>query len=104
MRYPENGNMATQRKISYEELEADLAGIFDELARDHETLLVEKDGRIYTVGLSDSETQANLLRTDPEAQRRAVLESAGALRGVDIEQLRADLREMRQQDSKGRPG
>ncbi len=40
---------------------------------------------------------------DPAKVLRAVGASAGALRGVDIEQLKRDLAEERAQDSTGRP-
>ena len=41
---------------------------------------------------------------DPDRARAALKASAGALRGIDIEQLKADLAAQRQQDSPGRPG
>jgi hypothetical protein len=40
---------------------------------------------------------------DPDRTREALRQSAGALKGVDIEQLLRDLREQREQDSQGRP-
>ncbi|NJN82941.1 MAG: hypothetical protein HC802_12125 [Caldilineaceae bacterium] len=40
---------------------------------------------------------------DPVKVRSALKESAGALRGVDAEQLMADIHLARQQDSEGRP-
>jgi hypothetical protein len=39
---------------------------------------------------------------DPEAVRLALKESAGALQGVDRNQLLKDIYEQREQDSKGR--
>jgi excisionase family DNA binding protein len=40
---------------------------------------------------------------DPQRVRAALAASAGALRGVDIEQLQDDLADAREQDSSGRP-
>lgn len=40
---------------------------------------------------------------DPERVIQALRESAGALAHVDIEELKADLRAQRRQDSRGRP-
>jgi hypothetical protein len=96
--------MASERKISYEELEADLEGILDEVAREHEVVLVEKNGHIFSVGLAEGLPRRHLLPPhDPDALRKAIQESAGALKGIDIDEFKAELREMREQDSKGRP-
>jgi hypothetical protein len=40
---------------------------------------------------------------DPERVRAGLRKSVGVLRGVDLDQLRADLAEQREQDSAGRP-
>src|SRR5262245_45874917 len=40
---------------------------------------------------------------DPERVRQALVASAGILRGVDVERLKADLAAQRVQDSAGRP-
>lgn len=41
---------------------------------------------------------------DPEQAREALRASAGALAGVDVEELTAELRAQREQASEGRPG
>jgi hypothetical protein len=40
---------------------------------------------------------------DPEKVREGLRKSAGALKGVDIEALKRDIRDQRKQDSHGRP-
>jgi hypothetical protein len=40
---------------------------------------------------------------DPEKVREGLRKSAGALKGVDIEALKQDIRDQRKQDSHGRP-
>lgn len=106
------------RKISYEEFAADPATVLDEVAQRDETVLVEHHGRTYAVTIASKEVaptrtsprmakfdeHGNLVKVDPKIAREALRRSAGALTGVDIEKLKADLRIERQQDSSGRPG
>jgi hypothetical protein len=40
---------------------------------------------------------------DPQKVREGLRKSAGALKGVDIEVLKQDIRDQRKQDSHGRP-
>jgi hypothetical protein len=40
---------------------------------------------------------------DPEKAREGIRKSAGALKGVDVEGLKKDIKSQRQQDSHGRP-
>jgi hypothetical protein len=40
---------------------------------------------------------------DPEKAREGLRKSAGALKGVDTEALKRDIRDQRKQDSHGRP-
>ncbi len=42
-------------------------------------------------------------RLDPARVREGLARSVGALRGVDVEALKRELREAREQDSAGRP-
>lgn len=106
------------REISYEEFAAALPRLLDEIAQRDETVLVQRHGRTYAVTLTDSTPPAprtgprmaefdehgKLVKVDPAVAREALRKSAGALKGVDIEKLKADLRIQRQQDSSGRPG
>jgi hypothetical protein len=54
--------------------------------------------------MAEFDETGKLKRVDPEAAQKALRESAGALKGVDIEKLKADLRLEREQASSGRPG
>jgi hypothetical protein len=79
--------------------DSELARLLDEVG---ETLvLLEKDGKLYRLS---EETAADLWAGyDPQKTKAALRKSAGALRGVDREQLLADLHLGREQDSHGRP-
>ena len=93
------------RRMSYEEFAEHLPEVLDALARADETVLVEKNGKTYSLELAQSRAHEVLPPLpNPEEVREALRKSAGALRGVDIDQLKADLRIQRQQDSSGRPG
>ena len=93
------------RKLSYKEFVESLPEVLDELARDHDTLLVEKNGSTFRVGLAEPALDPRLPPLPPlEVRREALRKSAGALKGVDIDKLKGDLRIQRQQDSTGRPG
>jgi hypothetical protein len=62
-------------------------------------LLVERNGVHYRVTREADDLFADY---DPERARQALRKSAGALAGVDVETLKAELREQRGQDSHGR--
>jgi hypothetical protein len=95
----------TQRRLSYEEFVRSLPQVLDEIAQDDEAVLVEKNGTTFSITTVGSEPKNGLPPLPPlEVRLEALRKSAGALKGVDVEELKADLREMRQQDSKGRPG
>lgn len=67
-------------------------------------LLLERAGRLYRlepVGVSAHAKDAGL---DPAGVRAALRRGAGFLKGVDVEELLADIRAQRGQDSQGRPG
>jgi hypothetical protein len=67
------------------------------MAREHEEVLVEKEGRVFRIEATEERVH------DPERLRSILRLSRGALKTVDIEALKRDLREARQQDSEGRP-
>ena len=62
-------------------------------------ILLEKDGELYRLAKED-DIWANY---DPQRTRLALEQSAGALSGLDREELLKDIRLARQQDSNGRP-
>jgi hypothetical protein len=67
---------------------------------DEAPLLLVRNGRRYWIRREADDPSAGF---DPERTRRALRRSAGALAGVDIDRLKADLRKQREQDSPGRP-
>jgi hypothetical protein len=67
---------------------------------DRAPLVIERNGARYRVMREKDDPFAGY---DPERALEALRRSAGALAGVDVEALKADLREQREQDSQGRP-
>lgn len=63
------------------------------------SILLEKDGELYRLTKED-DIWADY---DPKRTRLALQISAGALQGVDREELLNDIKLGRQQDSQGRP-
>ena len=71
-----------------------------------QALLVDTGDAVFTVRVQKRERpvkQDIWANYDPEKMLKAFEEATGILEGVDIEQLKADLREAREQDSIGRP-
>ncbi|MGI8553031.1 MAG: hypothetical protein ACR2PL_19935 [Dehalococcoidia bacterium] len=64
-------------------------------------ILLEKDGILYQ--LRTVEADDPWAAYDPERVRAALRASAGALKGIDREELWTDLKAQRAQDSHGRP-
>ena len=98
--------MARQtRKLKYEEFAGRLAEVLDEVAAGHETVLVEKNGTTFSIGLAEPELHEGLPPLPPlEVRREALRKSAGGFHTPDREKFLEELRIMRQQDSEGRPG
>ncbi|MGH2534493.1 MAG: hypothetical protein ACRDJW_19675 [Thermomicrobiales bacterium] len=75
--------------------------IADLLARAADTpIVLETDGERFRVIREDENIWAGY---DPAQMRAALKYSAGALAGVDVDALKAELRAQRDQDSIGRP-
>jgi hypothetical protein len=89
------------RRIDFDEFAAQLPALLETLAREHEQVLVEKEGKIYRVGATDESASAK--PHDAEAVRRALARSTGALGNVDRRTLMRDIHAGRQQASRGRP-
>jgi hypothetical protein len=87
------------RRIAFEEFAAELPDLIEELARDHEEILVEKEGRVYRIGAVDETVRVH----NPDRFRRMLERNSGAMKTVDIEALERDLREERDHASDGRP-
>jgi hypothetical protein len=96
------GFMATERRIRYEEFVRNLPDILDELAREREILLVEKNGTTFWVGIA-SPGRAGLPPTPPtDVVRRILKETAGGFQTPDREGFLRELRELRGHDSESK--
>jgi hypothetical protein len=99
--------VAEQRRISFDEFARTLDAVFDEVAERQESILVQRGGRLYRLAPA-TENQAEDIWADYNAEK--VLQAWEAARearifeGVDVEQLKADIKAARGQDSIGRPG
>jgi hypothetical protein len=90
--------MATELKTIIVQPGSELAEVVDQAAE--APILLEKNGQRYRLTREPSEPLAGY---DPERTREALRQSFGTLRGVDVEELKRDLRDQREQDSIGRP-
>ena len=77
--------------------DSELARLLDEAG--DTPVVLEKDGELYRL-VKEAEIGAGY---DPQRTRAALRKSAGALRGVDREELLNDIHQARHQDSTGRP-
>ena len=93
--------MTLQRKTVHVRPGSELDCLLDQAAGD--PLVVERDGKLYRLEPVDVAPNVPESSYDPERVRQALQATAGALRGVDIDALLADLRTEREQDSRGRP-
>ena len=99
--------VAEQRRISFEEFARTLDTVFDEIAERPEAVLVQRGGRLYRLAPATTDQSDSIWANYDPAKALAAWEDLRALRpfeGVDVEQLKADLKAMRGQDSQGRPG
>src|SRR5207253_10229102 len=102
-------HMKNARKIDLAR-DHDLDAIVEGLIADGIPRIIERSGETVAVILTpkdyaslkydETDIWANY---DPERAREAMRAAAGALRGVDLDELRRDLREARAQASSGRP-
>jgi hypothetical protein len=99
--------VAEQRRISFDEFARTLDAVFDEVAERQEPILVQRGGRLYRLAPATAE-QAEDIWANYDAEK--VWQALEALRetkpfeGIDVEQLKADIKAARGQDSRGRPG
>ena len=96
--------------IPFEDFARRVRSVFDDVARLGQAVLVERDGVLYRLEpqLQPAPLQtadpANIWKNyDPEKVRAAMHRAAGALAGVNREELLRDLYEQREQDTPGRP-
>lgn len=90
--------MATNVKTIIVESGSELAAVVDQAA--DAPILLEKNGQRYRLAREPKDPMAGY---DPERARAALDRVFGMLSGVDVEELKRDLREQREQDSIGRP-
>jgi hypothetical protein len=91
-----------QKRIQFDEFARNLPTILDTLARQHEAVLVERKGKLYTVAPQEPEPADVWAAYDPQRTRAALRASAGALAGVDRDELLADIHAQRAQKSRRR--
>lgn len=91
------------QRIQFDYFTLNLQRVFDDMARAKKKVLVERQGQLYRIE-PEEEPPGDIWGTyDPQKVKAGLRKSAGALKGVDREQLLADLREGREQDLNGRP-
>jgi hypothetical protein len=66
-------------------------------------VLVATDEAVFQVVKMTSKQAKDLEKDNAESLRSALRESAGAIAGVDLEELKSELRDQRQQDTSRRP-
>ena len=99
--------VAERRRISFQEFARTLDAVFDEIAERQEPILVQRGGRLYRLAPATADQADDIWANyDPEKVWEA-LETARRARpfeGIDVEELKADIKAARGQDSHGRPG
>ena len=91
------------KRVNFDEFAVNLPTIFDTMAQKKEPVLIEREGQIYRLELEQTQPPENIWTSyDPEIVRRGLMESAGALAGVDREALLRDIHGAREQASHGR--
>lgn len=91
-------------RIRFEDFAINPETLFEAVAAQREPLLVEKGSLVFRVEIVDGgEVEDIWADYDPQQARAGLRKSAGALAGVDREQLLADIHAARQQNSHGRP-
>jgi len=99
--------VAEQRRITFDEFAKSLDAVFDEMAERQEPVLVQRGGQLYRLAPA-TEDQPDDIWENYDAKK--VLQAWEAARkarifeGVDVEQVKADIKAARGQDSVGRPG
>ena len=91
--------MATETKVINVAPESELGRFLEEIGE--APVVLDRDGERYVL----AREAANDIWADynPEKVRQALLQSAGALAGVDRESLLSDIHAAREQNSPGRP-
>ena len=92
------------RTIDFDEFALHLRSIFDALETERTAIVVERAGQRYRVEIEEAKQPPDVWAGyDVGRVREALRASAGALAGIDREELLADIRSQRGQESQGRP-
>ncbi len=91
-----------QDSMSFHQFASQLPKVFDTMAKRGEKVLVEKDGMLFRLE-PEKKPQDIWANYDPAKVREGLRKSAGALKGVAIQELKQDIRDQREQNSHGRP-
>ncbi len=92
------------KRVNFDEFASNVRTIFANMARKGEPVLIEREGQFYRLEPEQTQQLEALWSSyDPEIVRRGLMESAGALAGVDREALLRDIHGARGQASHGRP-
>jgi hypothetical protein len=86
------------KRLKYEDYADNLPALLERVDQEHEVIELERNGRVYRI------QSVKERKYDPDEYLEMLKRTAGALKNIDGEAFKRDLREMRQQDSKGRPG
>ena len=94
--------------IPFDEFARRLPAIFDVVAQEQSGVVVEREGKLYRLepqvaAVHQLPQDGIWAGYDPQRMRNALIKSAGALAGIDRDELLRDLYEQREQDSQGRP-
>ena len=92
------------RRLDFNEFATNLNVVFDRLKREGRPLIVDREGELYRVQPEAPGPQDLWRHYNADRVRQALRASAGALRGVNRDELLADIHAERAQDSRGRPG
>jgi hypothetical protein len=95
--------MTEPRHIQFDDFVRRVQSIFDLLAHEKQPVVVERAGQLFRLEREPGKPDDIWAGYNPDHVREAVRKSAGALQGVNREELLRDLREQREQDSHGRP-
>jgi len=96
--------MQEPMRMSFDEFTRRLHAVFDTMAQRGEKVFVEKEGLLFRLEPEKTPTPEDIWANyDPQRVKQGLKKSAGALQGVDRDELIKDIHMQRQQDSAGRP-
>lgn len=84
-------------RIDFDDFAKDIQMIFEHIRRSNEAVLIVRGDDVYRVERAPSNAFADY---DADRVRHALQQSAGALRGVDREELLRDIRAQREQNDR----